>query len=231
MKLIALDAAHSQAVDVDSCNTCQGFWFDQYESSRITAHSVVALFKEIHEHPPELGATVPQVLRCVRCQGKMVYAHDVNLHGTLRYYDCTKGHGRWISYAMFLREKGFVRTLRPPELNALKATIKIIRCDACGASVDIRQHDACNQCRSPLAILDAESVKKALAEYTHRPANQLETSALLAEALMGIERARTEGHRGEYLRDIERPTVLAVIPTAFNLIGGILAAIFPESDD
>jgi uncharacterized paraquat-inducible protein A len=62
-------------------------------------------------------------------------------------------------------EKGFVRQVSPAEIKELKLHVAILRCNSCGAPVDIRSESACPHCRAPIAVLDADAVEKALAGY------------------------------------------------------------------
>ena len=63
--------------------------------------------------------------------------------------------------------KGVCPATGPAEITTLAARVGTIRCNGCGAPVDIRHNHACTHCRAPIAILDADAVEQALARYQH----------------------------------------------------------------
>jgi hypothetical protein len=85
--------------------------------------------------------------------------------GKFNYHRCLQKHGRFTTFSQFMIEKGFVRHLQKTEIDALSAKVAVVRCNSCGAPVDIRKDYACSHCRSPIAILDPAAVEQALARY------------------------------------------------------------------
>lgn len=169
-------------VTLDICWDCRAIWFDKLESAQLSPAAVIALFRQIHEHRDQLTQAYADNLRCPRCAAMLVLTNDRLRNNRLRYHRCPNGHGRLTAFMQFLREKEFVRTLSPAEIDTLKATVTQVRCSSCGAIIDV-QHDAsCGYCKSPLAILDANAVQKALATLaeTDRKRTQPNTEEITA---------------------------------------------------
>ena len=91
-----------------------------------------------------------------------------------------------------------MRQVSRAELKQLQLHIAMIRCNGCGAPVDIRKESACGHCRAPVAILDADAVEKALAGYAGAAAGNIATQdpATLAETLLRKERERSRRQQG-----------------------------------
>lgn len=157
---------HHGEVVLDLCFSCQGIWFDDFESVQITPGGIVQLFKLLHEHRNDQRLPLRDPLRCPRCHDRLLHGIDHAKHGgQFNYHRCLQRHGRFTSFGQFMIEKGFVRQLAPAEVAALAARIGTVRCDGCGAPVDICRNHACTHCRAPIAILDPEAVERALARY------------------------------------------------------------------
>jgi hypothetical protein len=153
-------------VVLDLCFECQGIWFDDFESAQITPGGIVNLFKLLHEHHDDQRLPLREPLQCPRCKEKLLHGLDVAKHGgQFNYHRCPQKHGRFITFAQFMIEKGFVRQLNPAEIDELSARIGIIRCMGCGAPVDIRKDHACTHCRAAITILDPDAVEQALTRY------------------------------------------------------------------
>lgn len=151
-------------VDVDVCLPCQGLWFDGFESLQLAPQGVIALFRLIGEHAGDERLPLAGTLFCPRCDGMLEARRDMVRTGRFGYRRC-EAHGRFIVFAQFLVEKGFVREVSPAEVRKLGVEIAEIRCSGCGGPVDIRRDDACPWCHAPIAVLDAAAVDKALADY------------------------------------------------------------------
>ncbi len=159
---------HHGEVVLDLCFPCQGIWFDDFESVQITPGGIVQLFKLLHEHRDDQRLPLHDPLRCPRCNERLLHGIDHVKHGgQFNYHRCLQKHGRFSTFGQFMIEKGFVRQLAPLEVSALAARVGTIRCDRCGAPVDIRQDHACTHCRAPIAVLDPAAVEQALARYQH----------------------------------------------------------------
>jgi Zn-finger nucleic acid-binding protein len=183
-------------VELDLCFACQGIWFDEYESLQLAPAGVIELFKLIHDHRDDQRLPLASPLRCPRCNERLIQSQDRVKSGLFNYLRCGQ-HGRFISFAGFMIEKGFVRQLTGAEIDDLKVRIGVVRCTGCGAPVDIRKDSACTHCGAPIAILDAQAVEQALAGYQQAAVKQatLPDPALLAETILYSERERSRRQR------------------------------------
>lgn len=184
-------------VELDLCFACQGIWFDEYESLQLAPAGVIGLFKLIHEHRDDQRLPLASPLRCPRCNERLIHSQDRVKSGLFNYLRCGQQHGRFITFAQFMIEKGFVRQLTGAELDELKLRIGVVRCTGCGAPVDIRKDSACTHCRAPIAILDTQAVEAALAGYQQAALKQAAPPdpVLLAEAILFSERERSQRQR------------------------------------
>ena len=153
-------------IELDLCFACHGIWFDQYESAQLTPGAVMQLFREIHEHHDRSPRPLGDAMGCPKCRVRLVLTHDVQRTNKISYYRCPEGHGRFTTFFQFLREKNFVRTLTAPEVMQLRAVVAQVRCSSCGAAVELGGASACAYCRAPISILDADAVKRNLAELS-----------------------------------------------------------------
>lgn len=152
-------------VGIDLCFTCEGLWFDTFESAQLAPESVLRLFRLIHAHRHGQRQPLASSGRCPRCGEGLLASFDRCKSGRFTYHRCVQNHGRFIAFGQFMIEKGFVRQLNREEVKTLSARIGTVRCSGCGAPVDIQRDAACRHCHAPVAILDADAVKKALAEH------------------------------------------------------------------
>jgi hypothetical protein len=151
-------------LDLDLCFACQSIWLDQYESSQLSPGATIELFRLIHERAGSSPRPVSETGRCPICDQRLLLTHDIQRTNRFLYYRCPSRHGRLISFYHFLREKQFVRSLSGAEIARLRATVKQVRCSACGAPVNVEKDAACAYCHAPLSILDAEAVERTLTE-------------------------------------------------------------------
>lgn len=151
-------------VDLDLCFACHAIWFDQYESAQLTPGAVLDLFRQIHEHNDQPPRPLGETLRCPACRERLLLTQDIQRTNRISYYRCAAAHGRLTTFFQFLREKQFVRSLTAPEVAQLKAHVAQVRCSGCGAPVDLERDAQCGYCRSPISILDADAVKRTIAE-------------------------------------------------------------------
>ena len=186
-------------VELDLCHSCQAIWFDQYESAQLTPGAVIELFREIHEHHDKPMRPLGDLKRCPVCRSSLQLTHDVQRTNRIVYYRCASGHGRFTSFSQFLREKNFVRSLTGPEVERLRAQVRQVRCSSCGAPVDLARDPQCGYCRAPISILDADAVRRALADLSEaeRRRTTVDPTAAIEALLAGqkLERrlARIEG--------------------------------------
>jgi hypothetical protein len=159
--------------------------------------SVIELFKMIHGHRDEQRLPLANALSCPRCNERLIASQDRVKSGLFNYLRCLQQHGRFITFAQFMIEKGFVRQLTGAEISQLKERIGVVRCTGCGAPVDIRQDSACSHCRAPIAILDPQAVEAALAGYQQDAMRHAAapTPEVLADAILFKERERSRRQR------------------------------------
>jgi hypothetical protein len=162
MDKLTLQRSTLGELNLDICWECHAIWFDQFESTSLSPQSVIDLFRRIHEHRDKPARPLADSMRCPVCPKRLVLTQDLQKTNRISYHRCPEGHGRLTTFFQFLREKQFVRTLSPIEIERLKATVKQVRCSGCGAPVDLGKDPACGYCRSPVSILDEQAVQKAL---------------------------------------------------------------------
>jgi hypothetical protein len=149
-----LDGHLSTPVTFDLCLSCQAFWFDGYESLKLSPGSVLRLFTLIGEQPRSTPAAPPATSQCPRCSAGLVVTHDRQRDTRFQYLRCPNRHGRLTTFFNFLREKNFIRPLSPDQIEALRRHIQVVNCSNCGAPVDVARGAACAHCASPLSMID-----------------------------------------------------------------------------
>lgn len=149
-----LDGRLSTRVTIDLCLACQAFWFDGYESLRLSPGAVLMLFRLIGEQAPAKPSALADTSHCPRCQMRLVPAHDMQRNTRFQYLRCPVAHGRLITFFNFLREKDFIRPLSKEQIDALKRNVQVVNCSNCGAPVDLGAGSTCGHCGSPLSMLD-----------------------------------------------------------------------------
>jgi hypothetical protein len=188
MEEMTLDARMSAPVVVDLCAGCQAFWFDRYESLKLSAASTLTLMKYIGDHPARSKELTPQQPNCPRCNSRLRFVHDLQRNTRFSYWRCEKDYGRFIRFFEFLREKNFIRQLTAKEIGDLRQNLQNVNCSNCGAPVDLAQGTACGHCKSPISMLDMKQPEQLLAQL--REASE-PRSPNLALAL-DLARARRE---------------------------------------
>jgi len=153
-------------VEIDVCMDCQAIWFDRFESSQLTAGAILELFRLVKEASQARPRPASAPSHCPRCHRVLELTHDLQRTNHFTYMRCPEWHGRFITFLQFLREKQFVRSLSHAEIGRLRGTIAQVRCSSCGAPVDIEKGAECEYCHAPLAILDADAVKRTLDELS-----------------------------------------------------------------
>lgn len=219
-----LERMHHGEVVIDLCFSCQGIWFDDFESVQITPGGTLELFKLLHQHRDDQRQPLTDPLRCPRCKEKLLHGMDVAKHGgRFNYHRCLQKHGRFTTFAQFMIEKGFVRQLSAAEITELSAKVGIVRCNACGAPVDIRKDHACGHCRSPISILDPEAVENALARYKNAEEKRTTRDVeMLGDAIVMREREKSRQKRMGLDEKIELADVGDLIGTGLDLLFTLL---------
>lgn len=160
MEASAFDRLYGRRLTLDVCHRCQGLWFDDQELLQMTPGATLQLMAELAEDrgvSREPWTTAP---RCPRCSRSLTETHDIQRSTRFAYYRCPAAHGRFLTFYQFLRAKNFVRPLSQEEVGELRAHIQQINCANCGASVNVERDAMCGFCRTPLAIIDPDQVRK-----------------------------------------------------------------------
>jgi hypothetical protein len=209
-------------VELDLCFACRAIWFDAYESAQLTPGGVIGLFRELHLAPGEAPHPLADGTRCPKCHDRLHFTQDLQRTNRITYYRCANGHGRLTTFIQFLREKNFVRSLTPPEIERLKAHVAQVRCSSCGAPVNLERDAQCTYCRAPIAILDAQAVERALAELSaaERKRTTVDPTAAVDALLAGKRFERTLAHiEGRRLRPASwNPALVDLVGEALGLL-------------
>lgn len=196
MQMHALPGHHGDTVELDLCFACQGMWIDPQENLKLSPAAVAQLFRLLHEQRDAPRQPLASATACPRCSGTLTQGFDIVRSGRYITYRCTRGHGRFSTFASFMIEKGFVRLLTPAEIDDIAQRVAVIHCSSCGAPVDLRKDHACPHCRSALSLLDPKAVEQALQGYAKA---STESTAVklpdLAGALLMLEHDRLRAQR------------------------------------
>jgi hypothetical protein len=157
-----LERVNSGAVRVELCFPCAGIWFDHMASVELAPAAVIELFKEIQAHRDDARQPVANRLNCPRCDDALVPTSDLSKSGRFSYFRCLRGDGRFTPFFQFLREKQFVRSLTPAELQRVRSQVRQICCSQCGAPIDLEHSSECKYCHAPVSFLDPGAVEKAV---------------------------------------------------------------------
>ncbi len=195
MDVLTFQSHLGTAVSIDACWPCHLIWFDQLESTSLSATSIIELFKRIHEaqsaHANVARNTVSMNMSCPSCSTGLKLTNDIQKNGRFTYHRCQQGHGRATSFTQFLREKNFIRSLNASEIKSLSVSVKQIRCSSCGGSIDLTNDTSCSHCGSAISVLDHDAVEKALTVLQAQQAKQFgATAEQQAELTLALERIR-----------------------------------------
>jgi hypothetical protein len=200
MQARVLERVLAGTEQIDLCHPCHAIWFDRAESMQLAPGAVIELFREVHQRRDGLRTPLAERLGCPRCRTTLVLTHDVAKTGRFSYYRCPQDHGRLTPFFEFLREKQFVRSLSNGELARVRAELKTVRCSGCGAPIDLERENRCGFCRSPIAILDADAVEKAVKMWSEADARRARPRPEdLAAALVDLRALETKA-RGDARR-------------------------------
>lgn len=214
-----LPAHYGRSVTLDLCHPCGAFWFDAGESLALTAGATLQLFATIGKRPQDRRAS-PGSPTCPRCRRRLVRTSDVQRTTRFGYWRCPADHGRFITFAEFLREKNFVRPLSAPELAELRANVKMIHCSSCGAPVDLEHASTCRYCRAPVSMLDARQVEKVVARLERAEAGRGTVDPALPMRLLADRR-----HVEQLFRALDHPSGWTISTATPGLVEAGLAAI------
>jgi hypothetical protein len=209
-------------LSLDLCFDCRVIWFDRFESAQLAPGAVIELFRLINEQRGRLVRPLGERLACPHCSRALKLTHDIQRSNRIVYYRCEQEHGRLSSFMQFLREKNFVRSLTAPEIARLRERVAQVRCSGCGAPVDLSRDAACAYCRSPVAVLDADAVAKAIAELSSAEAHRTTLDPdQIAEAFMGTRAQKRPA--SPWMREVP---VMGAEPALVDLIADGLSALF-----
>jgi DNA-directed RNA polymerase subunit RPC12/RpoP len=159
MTAMTLDGHGGTSVSIDVCTACQGFWFDTHESLQLAPASTLRLFSLIGEQTQARKTSLASVMHCPRCSSRLLATNDLQRNTPFQYWRCDAGHGRFIGFFDFLREKDFIRPLTPAQLQELRNNVQFVNCSNCGGSVDVAKGTTCPHCGSPLSVLDMKQAE------------------------------------------------------------------------
>jgi hypothetical protein len=158
------DGHLGRPVVIDLCLACQVFWFDHGESLQLAPASTLKLFRVIGEQAGAKRGPVAAVPSCPRCGAALIETHDKQQNTAFQYLRCDRGHGRLITFFNFLREKSYIRTLSPAQVEELRRNVQAVSCSNCGAPINLAQDAGCRHCGSPLSMLDLQQTQKLIAQ-------------------------------------------------------------------
>ena len=160
-------AGHMSApLEIDVCATCQAFWFDKYESLRLSSAATLKLMKLIGENSSS-PQKLPEALECPRCASRLILTNDLQRSTRFHYSRCPNDHGRFIRFFEFLREKNFIRQLSAKEITDLREKVQIVACSNCGAPIDLATASGCAHCGSPISMLDMKQSHQMLVDLQY----------------------------------------------------------------
>jgi uncharacterized paraquat-inducible protein A len=162
MTPLPLEGRQGTKVDIDLCADCRGFWFDQYESLRLSPGATLKLFTLMAE-PGSAGRPQPRTMRCPRCSGRLTLTHDMQNTTRFQYWQCPQNHGHFITFLEFLREKNFIRPLTSQQIAELRQNVQTVNCSNCGGSIDLAKESVCPHCGSALSMLDMNQMAQMVA--------------------------------------------------------------------
>jgi len=163
MAPLTLEGRQGTKVDIDLCADCRGFWFDRYESLRLSPGATLKLFTLMAE-PGSAGRPQPPTMRCPRCSGRLAVTHDMQHTTRFQYWQCPQNHGHFITFLDFLREKDFIRPLTAQQIAELRQNVETVNCSNCGGPIDLAKESVCPHCHSPLSMLDMKQMQKMVAQ-------------------------------------------------------------------
>ena len=188
MTTLTLEGHYGRSVAVDLCHGCQAFWFDGLESLQLGPASVLELFRVVGEAGGNARAPLSDQARCPHCDAHLLRTFDQQRASKFEYRRCPAGHGRLTSFFNFLREKDFIRPLSAAQIEELRKNLRTVNCSNCGAPVDLAKGEACEHCRSPLSMLDANQAERLVAALQQKAAPR----GVDPSMLLDLERAKRD---------------------------------------
>jgi hypothetical protein len=167
MTAMTLEARMGGQVAIDICAGCQAFWFDHFESLKLSPGSTLKLMKFIGEHPSPAKPSLPGTMQCPRCATTLRLAHDLQGNMPFTYWRCATDDGHFIAFFEFLKEKNFIHRLTPAQIQELRQNVQFVNCSSCGASINLETDSACPYCRAPITMLEMKQPQQMLEQLKH----------------------------------------------------------------
>jgi hypothetical protein len=212
---MTMDAHLSTPIEIDLCTECQAFWFDKYESLKLSAGSILQLMRLIGEHSAANPTVITKALQCPRCSETLRPINDMQRATRFSYWKCDKEHGKFIRFLDFLKEKNFIRPMSVEETEALKKNVRTMNCSNCGAPIDLATSSACTHCGSAISMLDMNQAQQTLAQLQKEAESRPIDPALPFELEMAkrdVERAygprESSPSRNDVWGDTNTPSVI-----------------------
>jgi hypothetical protein len=152
------------SITIDICHPCQAIWFDDRESLQLSPASTLRLFRVIGEATATERRALGATLTCPRCAQHLKPVSDLQRTTRFHYRRCAKGHGRFITFFDFLKEKNFIKPMTAAEIAELRRNVATVNCSNCGAAIDLDHRSSCDHCGSVLSILDTAQAEKLVGE-------------------------------------------------------------------
>ena len=194
---------------LDLCCRCLAVWFDDKELLQLSPAAAIQLLSEFAKEDAGRRTPLEPSLACPRCARPLVETHDRQRNTRFWYHRCPAGHGRFMTSYQFLRAKDFVRPLSESEMAELRQHIRQVNCGNCGAPVDIDRDAICGFCRTPIAIVDADQVRKLL-EHQRRTEQASVTGPLRPIDQLRVAPSKVEGRQAQGRADPTLPITLAL---------------------
>jgi len=182
---------YGKTIPLDLCSTYHGIWFDRHENLQLSPQAILHLFRIIHAQHAEYRRPLLERMLCPRCGTPLTHKSDRQRNTRFHYFACERGHGRFITFFQFLREKNFVRSLSLKEVVELKKYLTTLNCSNCGAVVDMDKTSRCMYCSTPISMLDSQQVEKTLRELHQKEDKRQAVDSLLHPTLV-VERLKAE---------------------------------------
>lgn len=208
MTAVEVDRLYVKTLSLDVCRACQLVWFDHAELLQLAPAGTLRLVSLFTDDRDDGAARPPLApgLACPRCQRRLRDVHDMQRGTRFTYGQCDAGHGRLFTFYQFLRAKNFVRALGAAEIDELRRHVRQVNCVNCGAAIDVGHDAACQFCRTPIAILDPDQVRRAVDELRQAlDRKPVDTTLPLS---MALEKMRAERVFAEVSASARQPSVL-----------------------
>jgi hypothetical protein len=204
MAPMTLEGRMGGQVAIDVCAGCQAFWFDHFESLKLSPGSTLKLMKFIGEHPSAAKPFLPNTMQCPRCATTLKLTHDMQGNMPFTYWRCAADDSHFIAFLEFLKEKNFIRRLTPGQIQELRQNVQTLNCSGCGASINLETDSACRYCHAPISMLDMKQPERMLEQLKHAAEPKPVDPALalkLASVKSGLEVSLADERSPEWWSD------------------------------